>query len=321
MARLVVTRPIPEQGLAKLRERYEVVVHEDWLMNDDQLKEFVRGADVIVSLLTDHMTDEVMEAAGPQLKMIAQYTVGYDNIDLDAAKRRGIMVTNTAGAISGPAVAEHTFALMFACARHIIPADRYVRNGQYKHWEPNLFIGEILNNKTVGIVGTGQIGSIYAKMCHNGLGMRVLYTDVVANENLERDCGAMKVELDQLLAEADVVSIHVPLLPTTHHLINGEKLQRMKPSAILINTSRGPVVDEPALVDALRNHKIFAAGIDVYEDEANPAPGLVDLENVVVTPHIASATENTRISMAECVAQNVIAFSDGQTPPNAVKMP
>jgi glyoxylate reductase len=321
MPKLVITRPIPEEGMAMLRDRYEIVVHDDWLMNEDQLKEFVTGADVLVSLLTDPVTDAVMEAAGPQLRLISQYTVGFDNVDLAAAKRRGITVTNTAGSISGPAVAEHVFALMFAVARHIRTADHYTRTGQYKHWEPNLFIGELLTGKTVGIVGTGQIGSIFARMCHNGLQMRVLYTDVVRNDNLERETGATKVELEQLLPQADVISLHVPLLPTTRHLISMEHLQQMKPSAILINTARGPVVDEVALVQTLRERRIAGAGLDVFEWEPYLADGLNELDNVVLTPHIASATHITRVQMAECVARNILAFTEGQTPPNLVKLP
>ncbi len=322
MTKVVVTRPIADNGLSKLREKgYEVVVHDDWLMNEDQLKEFVVGADVILCLLTDPITDAVMEAAGENLKLIATYNVGFDNIDLHAAKKRGLMVTSTAGYISSVAVAEHAFTLMFALARNLRPADNYMRSGQYQYWNPSIFTGQQLRGKTVGIVGTGQIGSIFATMCATGLNMDVLYTDVVPSLPLEMTLGAKKVELNELLEKADVVSIHVPLLPSTQGMMSGEQFQRMKSTAVLINTSRGPVVDEEALVQALREKQIWGAGLDVFKYEPYLAGGLAELDNVIVTPHIASATEPTRFQMSENVADNIIAVMDGKTPPCPVKLP
>ncbi|CAN5141693.1 D-glycerate dehydrogenase [soil metagenome] len=322
MAKIVVTRPIADNGLNKLREAgHEVIVHDDWLMNEDQLKEFVQGAEVILCLLTDPITDDVMEAAGENLKLIATYNVGYDNIDLHAAKKRGLTVTSTAGFISSVAVAEHAFALMFAVARMVRPADNYLRSGQYQYWNPNIFTGQQLRGKTVGIVGTGQIGSLFATMCAQGLNMEVLYTDVVNSLPLEMTLGAKKVELNELLEKADVVSIHVPLLPSTKDMISHEQLGRMKPTAVLINTARGPIVDEDALVQALREKKIWGAGLDVFKYEPYLAGGLGELDNVVVTPHVASATEPTRLNMSENVADNILAVLNGKTPPCPVKMP
>jgi glyoxylate reductase len=320
MQKIFVTHQIHEAGLKLLRDRYDVeVTTENTLAHDDLLKK-VKGVDALVSLLTDKIDAEVMEVAGPQLKIIAQFAVGFDNIDLEAAKAKGIVVTNTPGGISGPAVAEHAIMMMFAVARHAIPADTFMRSGKYKQWDPDAFIGRQLTGATVGIIGTGQIGSIFAKMCHNGLGMKVLYTDMNRNEALEKDLGALKVDQAQLLAEADVVSLHVPLLPSTQHLINAEALHMMKPSAILLNTSRGPVVDENALVKALEEKHIFGAGLDVYEFEPKMAEGLAKLENVVTMPHIGSATEAARIGMAECVARNIIAqFSGEEVPNNIIK--
>lgn len=321
MAKIVVTRPISEAGLEMLRDRFEVVVHDNWLMNEDQLCEFVNGAEVIVSLLTDPITDRVLEAAGPELKLVAQYTVGFDNLDLGAIKRRGLTATNTSGFISSSAVAEHAFTLMMAAARNLLPADRFIRDSKYDYWRPELFTGQLLHSKTVGIVGTGQIGTIFAHICHAGLNMRIIYSDVVPNELLEQDMGAEKRELSQVLAEADVVSIHVPLLPATRGMIGYDQICLMKPSAILINTARGPIVKEADLVRALQERKIFGAGLDVFENEPYLADGLAGLENVIVTPHIASATEPTRDAMSECVARNILAFYDGKTPPNLIKLP
>lgn len=318
MNKVIATRPIPEAGLNAIRDKCELTVHDDRIKTEEELKGLVTGAEIIISLLTDKITDAVMEAAGPQLKAICQYTVGYDNIDMEAAKRRGVIITNTPGAISGPAVAEHAVNLMFAVARHTVPADAYMRQGKYTQWDPNLYLGQLLMGKTVGIIGTGQIGSIFAGICHNGLKMKVLYTDMVRNEAIEKDLGALKVSQEQLLVESDVVSLHVPLLPSTKHLISREQFHIMKPTAILINTSRGPVVDEVAMVESLREKKIFGAGIDVFEFEPHLAEGLAELENVVVSPHIASATESTRIAMAEATARNVLAVLSGETPPNLV---
>ncbi len=315
---VVVTRPIHEAGLKILKEHFTVTLHDNALMSESELRAFVKGADAIVSLLTEKMNDEVMQAAGEQLKIIAQYAVGFDNIDLEAAKKRGIAVTNTPGYLSGPAVAEHVLNMMFALARHTLPADAFMRGGMYKQWDPNLFLGQLLTGKTVGIVGGGQIGATFAAMCHNGLKMRVLYTDVVANEKLEKELGATKVTLEKLLVQSDVVSLHVPLLPSTKHMISKEQFHIMKPNAILINTSRGPVVDEKALVQALKHKTIYAAGLDVFEFEPNLAEGLAELDNVIVTPHIGSATESTRILMSECVARNVVAVLSGEAPLNVV---
>jgi lactate dehydrogenase-like 2-hydroxyacid dehydrogenase len=317
--KIVVTRPIHEAGLTILKKHFDVTVHDDSIMTAKELKDFVKGADGIVSLLTEKITADVLDAAGPQLKIVAQFAVGYDNIDLKAAAERNIYVTNTPGYLSGPAVAEHVFNLMFAVARHTVPADAFMRTGKYKQWDPNLFLGQQLTGKTVGIVGGGQIGSIFAGMCHNGMKMKVLYYDVMKNPALEKDLGATKVSLEKLLVHSDIVSLHVPLLPSTQHMISKEQFHIMKPNAILINTARGPVVDEAALGEALKNNVIYGAGIDVFEHEPKLSKGLEKLENLVVTPHIGSATEAARIAMAECVARNVMAVFAGEAPANIVK--
>jgi len=318
--KVVVTRPIPENGLELIRATgAEVVVHDDTPKSEDQLVELVAGADVIIPLLSEKITDRVLDAAGEQLKAICQFTVGYDNVDVEALKRRNLLLTNTPGAISAPAVVEHALALMFAAGRHLVEGDKFMRAGKYGQWDPNLFLGADFAGKTVGIIGSGQIGAQFAAACHNGLRMRVIYYDVVQNERIEKELGATQMTVEKLLAEADVVSLHVPLLDSTRHLMNAERFGLMKPTAVLINTARGPVVEEAALIQALKDGKLAAAGIDVYENEPNFDPELATLPNVVMTPHIASATHATRLAMAEACARNVVAVLNGTEVPNLVK--
>jgi glyoxylate reductase len=239
MAKVFVTRKIPEAGIKMLREKgYEVEVSDfDGVLPREKLLEKVKGADAILSLLTDKINGEVFDAAGPQLKIVANYAVGYDNFDLAEAKKRGIMLTNTPEVLT-EAVAEHTIALMFAIARRIVESDQFMRNGKYVGWAPFLFLGNDLLGKTLGLVGLGRIGAAVAKRMHDGFEMKIIYYDVKRNEDLEKKYHLEYKELDDLLKEADFVSIHVPLLPTTKHLIGEAQLKIMKKSAYLINTSR-----------------------------------------------------------------------------------
>jgi len=228
------------------------------------------------------------------------------------------MVTNTPGVLTDT-VAEHTFTLMLAIAHRVAEADRFIRAGKYKGWEPLLLLGTDLSRKTIGIVGLGRIGSRVAHHAVKGFDARVIYHDVKQNPNFEKEFGAeYKEKIGDLLKEADLVSLHVPLLESTRHLINADRLRLMKPTAYLINTSRGPVVDEQALAEALKNRTIRGAALDVYENEPTLAPGLAELENVILTPHIASATEETRQAMSELAAENIIATLEGRTPPNVI---
>ena len=319
MAKVYVARPIPEVGVDLLKGKFDVEVNpENKVLSKDELKEAVRGVDAILSLLTDKINGEVLDAAGSQLKVVANYAVGYDNIDVEAAKQKNVMVTNTPGVLT-EAVTEHAIGLMFAAAKSVVGADKYTRGGEYKQWEPKGFLGPQITGKTLGVVGLGRIGSMVAQVAHAGLKMNILYFDVKRNEEFESRVEAKYKELDDILKEADFISIHVPLLPATKHLINSEKLKLMKKSAVLINTSRGPVVDERALVEALKNKEIWAAGLDVYENEPELSPGLADLPNVVLTPHTASATFEARDAMSKIAAENIIAVLEGQTPPNLVK--
>lgn len=313
-----LTRPIPEVGVEMLRQTFPHfrMNEEDRVLEKSELMQAVRGMHGILSLLTDKIDAEVMDAAGPQLRVIANYAVGYDNIDLKAATERNIMVTNTPGVLTD-ATADFAWALLMATARRIPEAERYARAGKYKAWGPKLMLGGDLVGRTLGIIGAGRIGTAVARRSV-GWNMRVIYTDVRPNPEIEKAVNAQYVDMDTLLRESDYISIHVPLTPETHHLIDEKALRKMKPTAYLINTSRGPVIDEAALARALKNKVIAGAGLDVFEFEPKIHPELLELENVVLTPHIASATHETRNKMATMAATNLIEALKGNRPPNLV---
>ncbi len=316
--KVFVTREIPERGLSKIREHFDVDLWTDEAPPPKSvILERVRDVDALVSLLTDPIDAEVFDAA-PRLRIVSQYAVGYDNIDVEEATRRGIYVTNTPGVLT-ETVADFTFALMLAVARRVVEADRYVREGRWKvAWHPLMMLGTDVYGRTLGIVGMGRIGSAVARRA-KGFGMRILYYDSRRREDLERELGAEFVNLNRLLEESDYVSLHVPLTPETYHLIGEEQLRRMKPTAFLINTARGKVVDQRALYRALKEGWIAGAGLDVFEQEPIPADDpLLKLDNVVLAPHAASASHETRSKMAEMVAENLIAFLRGEVPPNLV---
>jgi glyoxylate reductase len=321
MPKVFVTRKIPDAGIKLLEEKgFDVEVSDfDGVLPREQLLAKVKGADAILSLLTDKMDAEVMDAAGPRLKIIANYAVGVDNINLKDALAHNVIVTNTPGVLT-ESVAEMAIALIFATARHIAEADKFMRGGQYHGWAPMLFLGNDVAQKTLGLVGLGRIGAVVAQRMKKGFEMNVLYYDVNRNAELEQKLGIKYASLDELLAQSDFVSVHVPLLPATKHLIGAEQLKRMKKTAYLINTSRGPVVDEAALVEALKNGIIKGAGLDVFEAEPAMAPGLAELDNVIVAPHIASATEETRGAMSELAAKNIIEVLEGRAPLTQIKI-
>lgn len=322
--KVFVTRNIPDRGIKMLTGKgYQVVVspHDRVLTKQELMDALKTGQyDAVLSLLTDKIDAEVMDAAGKQCKIFANYAVGFDNIDLAAAKERGVMVTNTPDVLT-ETVAEHTFALMLSIAHRIAESDRFSRAGKYHGWEPELLLGTDVSHKTLGIVGLGRIGSRVAHHAAKGFGMRVLYYDVRRNENFEKEVSAeFRDSADDIFREADFVSIHVPLIPETRHLVNASRLQLMKPTAYLVNTSRGPIVDEAALRDALKAGTIKGAAIDVWEHEPELTPGLADLENIIITPHTASATEETRQKMGEVAAKNIIEALEGRMPPNVVQV-
>lgn len=320
MFKIFVTRKIPIAGIKLLKQkRYDVKISpHDRVLKKEEIIKMGRGSDALLCLLTDKIDKEVMDGIGPQLKIIANYAVGFDNIDLKAAKERKIMVTNTPGVLT-ETVAEHTIALLFAVTRRIVEADKFTRAGRYKGWEPLLFLGSDVAGKTLGIVGLGRIGGEISKRMNQGFGLKIIYHDVFRNKKAEKELRIKYVSLKTLLKTADFISLHVPLLPQTRHLISTKELKMMKKTAYLINTSRGPVIDEKALVLALKNKWIKGAALDVFEFEPRLVQGLAKLDNIILTPHIASATEETRNKMAILAAQNIIASLSEKTPPNLIK--
>jgi glyoxylate reductase len=297
--RVVVTHPIVSPAVELLEARgYEVAVGQEDPYSPDELGELVAGADAVISLLIDRIDERLLEAAGAQLRIVANYAVGYDNVDLAAAERHGVKISITPDVLT-QAVAEHTFALILAVARRIVEGDRLVRDARFREWGPSLLLGMELRGKTIAIVGAGgRIGSTVAQIAEHGFGMRVLPVG--------------RGELREVLPEADVLTLHVPLTDETHHLVGTEELALMKPTSILVNTSRGPEVDEAALVEALRAGEIAGAGLDVYEHEPELAEGLAELPNVVLEPHTASATREARGAMSRLAAENVIAALEGR---------
>jgi glyoxylate reductase len=317
--KVFVTRLLPEEAINLLTSKFDVEVWpEENPPPKNLLLEKVKTVNGLYCLLTDRIDGEVIGAAGKQLKGISQVAVGYDNIDVDAATKKGIYVTNTPEVLT-ETTADFAFALLMATARRVAEADRYVRGGEWRiPWGLTMLLGQDVWGKTIGVVGLGRIGSAVARRA-KGMNMRILYHDLARNEQLERSLGAEYVDLETLLRESDFVTLHVSLSPSTHHLIDEAKLKMMKRTACLINTSRGPVVDEKALYQALKEGWIWAAGLDVWEKEpAEPSNPLLTLPNVTAAPHIASASYETRTKMAVMAAENLIATLEGREPPNLV---
>lgn len=326
--KVFITRKIPNRGIDMLKNKgWDIVVSQrDRVLTREELVEMGKGADAVLSQLTDKIDGSVVDGWGPStssgqaVKIIANYAVGYDNFNVKEISERNILMTNTPEVLT-ETVAEHTFALILAIAHRIAEADRFSRTGKYKGWGPELLLGTDLSHKVLGIVGLGRIGSRVAHHAVKGFDMRVIYYDIKRNEQFEKEFGAsFRDNPDGIFREADFISIHVPLLPATRHLVNTERLRMMKGSAYLINTSRGPIIDEAALRDALKNGVIKGAAIDVWENEPELTPGLAALDNIIITPHIASATEETRQKMGEVAAKNIIEALEGRTPPNLVKI-
>lgn len=322
MLRILVTRAFPGPGLDLLRQQgYDVDLFErEEIMPRTELLQRVKGVDGILCLLTDKIDEEVFRAAGTQLKIVANYAVGFDNIDLEAAKMRKIAVTNTPVPEMTESVAEHTIALMLAIARRVAEGDAFTRAEKYTGWSPTLMLGTDIQGKTLGIVGAGRIGSRVAEIARLGFGMSIVYTSRKPDPDLSERFHAPFLPLDQLLQRADIVSLHVPLLPETRHLISTEQFALMRKGAYLINTARGPVIEEKALLRALRTGRIAGAALDVYEAEpaidADPSDALElrAMPNVVMTPHMASASIQTREAMGRLAAANIVAMLSGEKP-------
>lgn len=318
---IFVTRKIPDNAISILKDHdFEVDVNPlDRMLSQEEIIDFLskKEYDGVISLLTDTIDKNIFEKA-KSVKIFANYATGFDNVNLEDAKAYGITITNAPAPLSSLAVAQHAIAVILALASRIVEADHFVRSGKYAGWEPMHFLGTDFLGKTLGLIGAGRIGervAFYAK----GLGFKIIYTDISQNEKLEKEYGAVYCKnLDEVLNQADFISLHVPLLPSTKHLINKEKLALMKPTSFLINTSRGPVVDENALRDALKDKVIAGAGLDVFEFEPKLVEGLVDLPNIILTPHIASANLDAREQMAQIVGEDIIDFFEGKIPKNIV---
>jgi len=314
--KIFVTRKIPDPGLDLLRKEYKLDINPyDRPLSKDEITKGLKGKDGLLCLLTDQIDKEVIYSE-PRLKTIANYAVGYDNVDIKAATERGIPVSNTPKVLT-ETTAEMTWALLLSVARRIVEGDTYTRNGKFKGWAPMLMLGQDITNKTLGIIGAGRIGTAVA-LKSKGFNMKVLYYNSRHNEILDRELGAQKVEFLDLLKKSDFISLHVPLNDSTYHMISEKELKMMEKTSVLINTSRGSVVDEQALVKALKEKWIFGVGLDVYEHEPRISEELSKLDNVILQPHSASATYETRTKMAIMAAENMIAGLKGEIPPNCV---
>jgi glyoxylate reductase len=308
-----VSRPLPAPGTDLLvAAGVEVEQHPfDRPPTRDELITGLRGKRALLCLLTERIDAELLDAA-PGLRIVANLAVGYDNVDVAAATARGVVVTNTPDVLT-EATAELTWALILAAARRVGEGDRLVRAGRWAGWSPTQLLGVSLTGKTLGIFGMGKIGAAVARRAR-GFAMSVVYTNRTRNEAVEAEIGARLVTFDELLAQSDVLSLHAPSTPETRHVIDGSALARLRPGAILVNTARGSLVDEVALVDALRTSKLAAAGLDVFEREPELAPGLTDLDNVVLLPHLGSATAEARGAMVELCSRNILAVLAGEPP-------
>jgi len=314
--RVLVTREIPEAGLRPL-EDFDVTVLSELPPERGELLEAAKGVAGVLSTLTEKIDAEFMDSAGEDLKVVANLAVGYDNIDLDAARERGVVVTNTPGVLD-ETTADTAFMLLLAAARRLGEGERIVRAGRWEAWGPKMLTGPDVWGKRLGILGFGEIGQAVARRA-KGFDMEILYYNRSRKEEAERELGAQYLDLDELLRTCDFFSIHTPLTEETKHLIGAPEFEKMKPEAVVVNTSRGPVVDEAALAEALAEGRIFAAGLDVYEEEPKVHPKLLELENVVLAPHIGSASIETRDKMAVTAGEDLRAVLRGERPKNPVE--
>jgi glyoxylate reductase len=313
---LYIARLLPEPVMAAARERFHLtVLPKASPPSREALLEGLREAQAAICTLTEHLDQEILSQA-PRLRVIANYAVGYNNIVLDAARARGIIVTNTPDVLT-EATADLTWALLLATARRVAEGDRLVREGAWQGWEPTQLLGADVEGKTLGIIGMGRIGRAVARRA-SGFNMTVLYCSHGLRDPSALVSQWQRLPQDEVLARSDFISLHVPLTPETHHLIGAAELRRMRPTAFLINTSRGPVVDEAALVDTLREGRLAGAGLDVYEQEPHLHPGLLQLRQVVLLPHLGSATLRTRIQMGMVCLENIQAVLEGRHAPNRV---
>ena len=316
--KISITYKIPEIGVNLLKERHEVWMNEEErALTKEELKKLASESDGMLTMLSDKIDKEVISAGKNKLKVIANYAVGYNNIDFNYAKELGIEVTNTPDVLT-ETTADLAWALMMAVSRRIVESDKFVREGKFKGWKPELFLGNDIYGKTLGVIGFGRIGQAFARRA-KGFDMKVFYykRNRLSLEK-EKELGVEYLELKELLKVSDFVSLHTPLTEDTYHLLNEERLNLMKKTAYLINTARGPVVDEKYLYEMLKEKKIAGAGLDVYENEPKLTSGLETLENVVLAPHIGSGTIETRNNMSEMAAKGIIKSLNGEKPFNSV---
>ncbi|MFC1710428.1 2-hydroxyacid dehydrogenase [Patescibacteria group bacterium] len=317
--KIFVTRKIPGKSLEKLKNSgHEVEISKfDRPLTVEELLEKTKGMDALLTLLTDKIDGDVIDAIGPQLKIVSNYAVGFDNILVSDATDRGVVVTNTPSDEVNEAVAGHTWALILAITRRVVEADEATKRGAYKGWEPDIFLGTGLLGKTLGIIGLGRIGSMVARRS-KGFDMKVYYNKRKPDKKVEEELGVEYTSLDDLLAKSDIVTLHVPLTEETRHMINKDTLSKMKKGSYLVNTSRGAVIDEHDLVEALRDGHVAGAALDVYDNEPNIDPELIGMENVILTPHIASATVEARDKMGDQAVTSIIEVLSGKKPENIV---
>ena len=315
--KIFITRKIPDSGIKLLKEKgFELEINkQNRVLTKNEIIKGIKNKDGLIPLLTDNIDKEVINSE-PNLKMIANYAVGYNNIDIKEATKRKIPVSNTPDVLTDT-TAEMAWALLFSVSRRIVEADKFTREGKFKGWDPKLMLGQDITNKTLGIFGTGRIGSAFA-LKSKGFKMNVLYYDEKNNSTLEKELNAKKVEKSELIKKSDFISIHLPLNKSTFHFIDINELKNMKENAILINTARGPIINENALIKALEKKWIFGAGLDVFENEPNINPKLLKLDNVTIQPHSASATIKTRSKMSIIAAKNMIEGLENKIPTNCV---
>ena len=319
MAKIFVSRKFPGTHLERLQNSgNEVYICEhDRPLSAEEFLERAKGMDAVLSFLTDKIDGEVIDAVGPQMKIFSNYAVGFDNITVKDATDRNVLIANTPCDEVNEAVAEQAVTLMLALSRRLVEADESTKRGSYRGWEPNIFLGKSMREKTLGIVGLGRIGTMAAKKV-KGFDMRVLYNKRSPDPEAEREFGIEFADLDKLYGESDFISIHVPLTEETRGMVGRDAIAKMKHGVIIVNTARGPIVDEHALVDGLREGKVGGAGLDVFETEPNINPELIGMENVILTPHIASATFEARDKMGQLAVDAILKTLSGEIPENLV---
>src|SRR5215467_4200525 len=315
--KVYVTRPVFDEATDRLRREFEVELNtEDRILPKQELISHLRDKDGALTLLTDAIDLEVLQST-QRLKVVANFAVGFNNVAVDSATKLGVVVTNTPGVLT-ETTADFAWTLLMAAARRVVEADKFARAGKFKAWGPKMLLGYDIYGKTLGLVGLGRIGQAVARRAA-GFNMKVgFYASEPIPEQITKDLGVTRLPLDELLRISDFISVHVPLFPETHHLLNDGTFALMKPTCIVINTSRGLVVDEKALARAVQDRRIAGAGLDVFEREPDIEPALLEMENVVLAPHIASASHETRLKMCTMAADNLLAVLKGQHPPNLI---